>query len=80
MQGEERTAFDNALWHASSADEVPRRIRAALRAIAIFRERNGLRSLGPNEGRLYALMPAIYSGRVEVDLVLDLARRVLTNE
>lgn len=80
MQHAEGTPFDRALWNAACADEVPRRARAALRAIAIFRERNGLRSLGPNERRLYALMPAIYSGRVEVDAVLDLARRILTNE
>lgn len=70
--------FDNALRNASSADEVPRRIRAALRAIYIYREQHGIRALGPNERRLFGLMPAIYSGRVEVDLVLDLARRILT--
>lgn len=74
-----RTAFDDALWNAVG-DQVPRRVRAALRAIAIYRECHSLREIGRDERRLLGLMPAIYSGRVEVDAVLDLARRILTNE
>jgi hypothetical protein len=78
--GAETEPFSSALRHAASSPDLPRRARAAIKAIALYRTRNGIRTVTRTERRVQALIPLMRSGAADLDTLMGLAREVLTSD
>lgn len=69
---------DRVIARALSVDHVPRRVRAALRAVIAYRERHAIREIDAASRDLLRALPGVFSGSPDAhDAVLAAARSIL---
>jgi hypothetical protein len=77
---EELDPFSASLREAATDPDLPRRARAALKAVALYRTRQGHRHVSQTEKRMLSSLPMIRAQAMDVEVILDLARKILTGE